>query len=346
MNLIFLGSIIAIILFVFTLFSLTFLNKGKLRRTHVTIFLLFAVLFSVFAAIRDTDIPDTLNYIEIYKGSYVSQGSIEIGYLVLQKVHQFIFGKDYRSFFLMISMINFLVVYIAFTKMNLKYPLLAMGMYTALYGFYFNMIILRSGLAASFVLLAVVYMKDSKVSSILFYLIAISFHSAAIFVLPGLFVLLFKKRLSKKVFITLVAISLIVSILGLDAALYDLITPEWPIIGKYSSHSSLTKITRDPFRLTNFIYASFLIFFMFEARDKNSTYNRLLNFYLVGFVIYAFFSSNSIVGRLFDFYNIVCIVLFALSFEDYKDRKIILIMYYGIVFYSLVLRMFTFMNNM
>ncbi len=296
----------------------------KVKRSNFVSIILFfwcSIIFSVFVSFRSVYVPDTSNYIRIYDISFFSQYDYEKGYILLQSFHKVIFGYSYTSFFAMVAIINLSIIYFVIRKLNLTYPLIAFAIYLSYYGIFNNFIVLRSGLASSFILLSWVYYKENKFKSVIFFLVALFLHSSAVIALPGYFILSFKFRLGKLEYFIAIIIFMFIAILGIDRIFYPLISPNFPIIGDYSSHLS-DNVFWYPLRIPIQMAGVLSLYIVMDMDHDDEEYIKFFNLYLFGFFMYCFTSSLGNSYRLFMYFDLLQFYLISKIAEKYiKDNK-------------------------
>lgn len=162
------SSIILINTLGYFLVIISYLLKEKYTRY---IFVFFILLLTYLAMNRDLNIPDTRDYVELFKefnGSFYSY-RYEKGFLTLIEVLKyFSILNNYKILFGICSLF--------FNKKDIMGGLF---LFNSFYGTYFSLIIIRVGFAFSFLLLSI-YFKRNKILNILFFIVALFFHKSAI----------------------------------------------------------------------------------------------------------------------------------------------------------------------
>jgi hypothetical protein len=136
-----------------------------------------AIPFIILIATRSNLVPDTQNYIDLYKGLFLSNftekvGVYEMAWLILSRCIKFFAGNNYVIFFGVLTTIN--IIIIAFAARRLvrqsneivrnQYFFIALFtiLYMAFFGLYYNAIVLRAGIALSLLVLATTYCVQAK----------------------------------------------------------------------------------------------------------------------------------------------------------------------------------------
>ncbi len=304
---------------------------------NIVIFIWFTIIFSIFAGFRSTLVPDTSAYIRIYGISFFDNAFYERGYILFQSLHKLIFGYNYVTFFMLITAINLTIIYYLSIKLKIKYPLVAVAVYASYYGIFNNFIVLRSGLASSFVLLSWAFFRENKIKSILFFIIAVSFHNSAILGVVGFVILSLDFKLGKREYIAIIVGFMFLGILGVDRIFYQMISPDTALFGKYYIYLE-NNVAWNPLHLGVQSAGLISIYLVMDSDHDDTEYMRYLNLYLVGFLIYSFASSLANGDRIFMIFNVLQFYLLAKVTEKYiDDNKINPVLYLILAYNSLII---------
>ncbi|MCM1263709.1 MAG: EpsG family protein [Butyrivibrio sp.] len=153
-------------------------------------------------------VPDTEVYVAVYETLEISSfdgGSFNLGFLLLMKICQKL-GLPYSVFFGVIAVLNYIIVYAGcrmltentektiidgfYEKKKKPYYCLFSAIYLPYFGFFYNCIVLRQGIAMSLLILAFAFlMREKYIHYVIIVIVAILFHSSAVI---GFSFLLFK----------------------------------------------------------------------------------------------------------------------------------------------------------
>lgn len=160
------------------------------------------IIFSLYIMIVSTRminlVPDTKIYVLVYETLDISSfngGTFNVGFLLLMKICQLL-GLHYSVFFAIIAALNYAIVYRGCriladniegqtfnysVKKKKSYYCVFSAIYLPYFGFFYNCIILRQGIAMSLLILAFAFLVEKKY---IYYMgtviLAILFHSSAV----------------------------------------------------------------------------------------------------------------------------------------------------------------------
>lgn len=160
------------------------------------------IIFSLYIMIVSTRMvaltPDTSNYVSVYETLEITSfdgGSFNVGFLLLMKICQ-ILRLHYSVFFGVIAALNYLIVYMGcrmladnieepttkyFIKKKKPYYCVFSAIYLPYFGFFYNCIVLRQGIAMSLLILSYAFLMNKKYTHyIIIVILAILFHSSAV----------------------------------------------------------------------------------------------------------------------------------------------------------------------
>ncbi|MGD6856663.1 EpsG family protein [Bacillus infantis] len=290
------------------------------------------IFFAIIVASRSVNIvPDTLGYLTAYLSldtftfytSETAPSGFELGFIYLSELIKMFAGPYYFIYFLFITIINLIIIVFSLKNIfetNLKYSniFVAIAIYISYYGFYYNAIVLRAGIAISIILLAAsLALKKKWLVSISLVLLAITFHQSAIIGLVILLILKLKIRFSKKKYfiiwlvIGIVLFSKIGTHFMLDIILYLLnYFPEYNVYIRTLSFSTT---------LTSWNIFYYLLGGLFLTYSKkNDRYYNILNVYYIGILLVALVPGMNILYRMLDYFIVFNFILFHMYILDKK----------------------------
>lgn len=300
----------------------------KKENKFVLYFLIF--IFSITVGIRELSIPDTRAYYNMFKEINtnileINYSYFEFGFIVISKIIKNL-TTNVRVYFGLISVINLLLIIKVFNLLKLN-KVLSLGMiiYFSYYGIYYNMIVLRLGLACSFLMLSIVYLeKNKKINSLILFICSYFFHKSVIY--SGLIFIISKKKLKVKQYFFIILLIGIVYYgqLGkyflkecLDGYVKTYIN-YFPFENRYLIYidNFLESFSENKFEYSfKFLLNYILVIFILIENKYNFFY---LNIVLLGLSIFAFFNNFIAVERVSDLYimfNIINII------QNLNDRK-------------------------
>ena len=232
-------------------------------------------------------------------------------------------GPNYFIYFFIIVIINLTLIVVSLKNIfgrSLKYNnfFIAITIYISYYGFYYNAIVLRAGLAISIVLLAASFALNKRwLISILLILLAVSFHQSAIIGLVILLILKYEIKFSKKTYLIIwvgigvILFSKIGTYFMLDFILY--ILNYFPDYSVYISNLSFSTT------LTSWnIFYYFLGGIFLTYRKDDDRFYSILNIYYIGILLIALVPGMNILYRALDYFTVFNFILFHMYLLDRK----------------------------
>lgn len=177
-------------LYTVILFFCSFLLLNVKSNVNFIFSCLFICLFSYFIGFRVGDL-DYSNY-EIYFErtpdliSYIKDGElyfyVEPGYIYLNSIFKMV-SCNFNFFLFFISIVSISLIFYSYNRMDKNYVLMSiLYIASSLYSMYFTQI--RTGLACSIVMLAIVLLSNGKfICYLILSFLAISIHTSAILIL-------------------------------------------------------------------------------------------------------------------------------------------------------------------
>lgn len=267
--------IVLSIVLIWVFFGKLLLNKK--------VFLLPVLLLSFFAGSRHYTVgTDSFAYASGYLSNlnpddYSFRVEVEYGYQVINYIF-LKFTHEYFWFFLFTSFIVVLSYLVFIKKYSTNYFLsvftfITLGFYT----FHFNT--LRQGIAISLIVVSTfLYINNKKIRSIIFLLLALSFHYSAIIMILFLFLTKIKKiRLEYKITLVFIA-SVFLS--------YDIISILAGVNDKYSNYEVLSEKSGGYLTSTFYSIVAIIVYFLGKnLRRNNVNYILLEQIYLYGIAL-------------------------------------------------------------
>lgn len=163
----------------------------------------------VLSCVRDSTVgTDTQTYVNIFKGSEEYFREIEPGYALFMHIVKVI-SDEQQAFLIASSLLILLPVFFFIDRTSSNRPL-SLLLFVILFNFYFSLSALRQGIAASIILLSLYQLMHGKIKTfIALVLLASSFHTTAIMVLP-IALVFYKYQISKKAALIALIVSFIV----------------------------------------------------------------------------------------------------------------------------------------
>lgn len=307
--------------------------NGKLHVVKFTFshFIFFVICFSLvllcasrpFESTYDTQVYiDWLN--EVKGTSTLSfSGRFRPGFELFSKIILAICRDNYRLYFAVIVIANCIVVFKAISNVN-EYSGNSFILYVGIIGLYYNYIVLRSGLALSFTILAYSYLDKSKKKALVCLLIAVLFHETALIVLVAILLKRLLLPIKKNILYIVSALSVILYLTkSFDRLVFEFVLWIQPHLPAKWFHTYILYLDSTSYKYNISLY--YLICFLltiiiiYRYKDVNSKYDTFLVVNIIGQLFFSLFSTNTIVGRLWD-YMVPATFIFLLP-EVYNHRK-------------------------
>jgi hypothetical protein len=324
---------------IFMGFSFIFLALEEFsNRPKKILGLLILTSFILLASFRSLSVPDTIQYLTSYQYlklelSNIFSNSFEIGFEILSIFIKRFAGSNYILFFGVIAGTNLFLINKVITKYGMTLTIAPLIIYLSYYGFYFNFIILRAGLAFSLLMYSWSLFRNNKIASLILFFISVSFHQSALIGIIGYLVIIISRKVSSKSYIIWLIVIISLYFIRIDLLLYNFIVTFILENNLFVGNRFIFYITNIKFNegisfrfLLNFIVVIFLIF---TKVNKPNYYHDLLNIYMIGMTIVAFFSSFIWIERLSDFLIATNFILITLALNNLKDKylKLLIILF-------------------
>ena len=308
--------------FVFCFILVVILRKRKDWFAR-TVFAVTLVMFIIICAIRSYGFADSATFHDDYYNPRPQR--FEFGYVLFRDICRAIFGPNHQLFFGFIVLLNLAIVMISAKKLGRDVKVFTL-FYIVIVGYISNYITIRQSLAISFILLSIAFyfggrVKASKLFSVLFIAIAVSFHFAAIVLIP-FYIMSFLKIPKNPKFHYVIMVFLILSLyMNLYSHIYSLLIQIGGVFGFHRLDVYLVP-NDGSLHFTSFIFplvmlAMLLLIKPREGSDKLSVSSfSILYIMLAG---YIFFSMMQVYNRFF-FYA-CAFLIYPLTVQDEKATE-------------------------
>lgn len=326
-------------------------NDGKILVCKVKISYLFfstiCISLMMLCALRPfNETYDTRVYIEWLEeiaptSLFQFNGRFRPGFELLSKIILLFSGSNYRIYFAVLVILNCIIVFKAISNID-QFSGISFVLYIGFNGLFYNYIVLRSGLALSFVLLSYSYLNKSRKKAFICLLIAVLFHETSLVVLGAYFFKRYLLPVKKNKLYLLTGISVLLYLSKIfDKFIYNLMLWIHPFLPSSWFHTYILYLDAADANYKISIYyllcffLTFLTIHFYSERIKE--YESFLAINIIGQLGFSLFSANTIVGRLWDYMvPATFIFLFPKIFKGRKDSKLIYLFVFlmGIALYT------------
>lgn len=318
------------LLFVFALMEILPFNQGFGRITKRFLFSIILLLMILFAGLRNKIGIDYFGYEGIYRA--IRNGNLGLINRVIEPFMSILF-KIMPSFILCVLIIATIAVIVKgsiFYKFNDKYVFTALFFYYASEFLFYDMGIIRQGLAIGICLLSIKYLKDRDIRFFALILVATMIHtSSVVFVIMWF---LNNKEYSRKVYygVSLATLGLYMSGKVFTSILIPLMSGTGLIaekIDKFSTYADVD-ITVSIIRRIAFLFLFVEIFKKdiavvsnngrFFKRESTEDTWLYINMFFLSTVLLSFFGTifSMVAGRMTECFYISYIFLYMQIFSD------------------------------
>lgn len=309
------------------------------------IIIFISILFALFCATREIyKSADTVVYYRYFNSLNTSSlseffsinGYYNLGYEFLNKVVKVIFG-EFRVLLFIICLINFFIIWKSIKNSNMNI-FLALLIYIAYFGFYYNYIVLRQGIVISISIYILSNLKRVLWKNLLLIAIAFSFHEVALALVPMLFILRIKSNY-KILSYFLITLSIIMYIFSISNYYLPILFNSKILkkfLGRFADYLILdnSKDISIMF-IINMLITAFLIFLFYKVPNKKNSLP-YLNLAIFSQLLLGLFGGMPILPRVIDIYNTSFIFLIPDILEQIKERSTRCVIATGIIFLSLL----------
>ena len=314
------------LLFVIIVFIELLFIKKKIE-WHTQLYWLIGVALICFSTFRDgNSFPDYVNYVSYYD-SIVREETVfvEYSFVLISYFSNFIFHNVIGIFFIYACLGVTLKLYALRQLSNLCF--LAILIYVANTYLVQELIQIRAGVAAAFLLLCIkpIYDRDLK-KFLLFFLLGFFFHSSAIFILPLWFIN--PKALNNKLWFWVIPFGYAVAILKVNILPFLDIPLIQEKINIYLSVSEQETINIfNVLFLLKCLIAYVFLYYSSVIRHYNKYFFILLKVYILSLFCFLFFSTTPTIAfrsqGLYEVVDFILIPYMIYMFRPWSIGKII-----------------------
>lgn len=263
-----------------------------------------------------------------------SSGHMEFLFELIRNIC-FSLGFSYGMFCFIITLISLFTLRKAFVLMGINNCFIAFLVYLSLFFCNYQFNIIRHGMLASFMLLSMAYLaRGDKFKSSVCVGVSCGFHMMGLIFIPLLF--LFKKTLSRKCFLIIIGISVVVFIADMSGRIMAAF-PFLAMIDRISGYVDTD--LNDSYKLSigtiGFLAISiYAIFFRRVDYESNSIFRITANMVMMGFVVFCVFNAfSAIVQRVGNLLNLGVVFLLPYIWEIIAKCQVKYIVRYLIIIY-------------
>ena len=331
------------------------LSQNQTKLNEKLVFLL-VLLMSMIMAVRDIKVPDTEGYVEWFLKDYgifdFANSPHEKGYTIFSRVFHVVFGDFYQLYFAFFPLFNFYLLSKAsriicsvmthskktivdsiIVPFNILFLFIT---YFSYYGIYHNAIVIRAGVATSLLILSLALLlrnnnKKDIIGSVFYFFLALSFHTSVLVCIPMFWLVrhnlnitndLYRIILTGIFFIYLLSPYLNVIMDPINQLFLVLSSSDNTEFSKFEYYDGSSTFVSDG------ISFKFLFFYLFGwifviNKAKNHVYNRLMNIYIVGLLVWAIFRPILWVERITDFYTFFYVILTMIFVAQNRKKPIV-----------------------
>lgn len=323
-------NLILIICFIFGFFLYPAYNYSK-QFKYFEIF--FVIIFFTFVYLRPSTLPDYEAYIDFYNHLHFSDFifdnglnsfyNYEFGFFGLMHISKSV-GLDFRMFSLLLTVINISIIYQASKRIfkkqflygDVKFFLPFFLIYISYFGFLYNLIVLRAGISITLVFFSLSLFIDRKYFfSILVLFISVFFHRSALVGVIVFSFFYFIPVLSRKSYyvfwfflLALYILRVDISVLNIDVNLILGLSDSKidNLFGSYLAKGF--NVSRYSFRILLYLLS---IPFIIKSCDRNNTFSKLLNIFMLGIFLQILFQGFAAFTRVSDYFTFYSVILYS-----------------------------------
>lgn len=311
------------ILIILSLLFHYFGKEKKIKNTKYIFWGLITLLFLV-SAFRYNVGQDYQHFVDVYH--WIEEGLpggnyVEIGYKAINYFIQILpFSNVYLLFIITSAIINFGFGYVIYKNVEKKYWFLAIFIFMGSGIFFASLNLIRQYIAIIITTFAVTYILQKKyIVSILLVLLASSFHTSALIMVPFLlFYLIFKNQKYEKVLLILYVLSLIFMVVDLRQImdLFLFIIPErweWYLQSEFLTSRNYSAIVK---QLVPNILLLYALWKRKEILERNRNYDIYILMFFANVFITNCFYGVLVLLRLSYFFDISLVFVIPIIFES------------------------------
>lgn len=292
-------------------------TKSKRKCFYIGTFTV--LVFAILAATRSVRFPDTIPYIDFF---YNGSDNIEKGYLILAAIVKFFFGDSPRILFFIIALLNGFIYLRIITNSDFRYPIIVLALVYSYYGIFLNFVVLRAGIANSFILLAIFSFEKSKIRFWFYFVIAMLFHKTSLFLLPAFFIMSINKKFSRPIYFLIIAFMYAYSLVGVDRFIGPFIYDLGIFGDRINYYFTPTKLYWQLIDFGVIYYVITTSYLVLESKGREDWYFRLLNVYMFGFITSLSISTFANSIRVFDLFLPLSSYMIGYTLSD-KENKVL-----------------------
>lgn len=306
----------------------------KLTFDQALIFLI-CLFLAILCATRPVNTTyDTGVYVEWFnsiKGTplWNQSGRFRPAFEFFSRLFLWIFRGNSTAVFSCYVLLNCLVVSKAINNFDLEYGNgISFIIYVCFLGLYYNYIVIRAGIALSFVILGLSYIDKNKLKMTISFIIAILFHETALIVFVCLFLVKLFLKIRKERLYILLGVSVILYFTKITDLLFNsLLNMLYPHLPSRWFHTYILYISAESVThsLSLYYVACFIItaICIFRMDGRDNLYKTFLAINIEGQFIFSLYSGNTIMGRIWD-YMVPATYLYLLpkAFDERSNSKI------------------------
>lgn len=310
-------------------------KRFNLKISNIIVFFPF-LLFIAFSKSPDTQAYRSFFILADYNLSNIQGTEFAIGFQILTKIIKLVVGSSFEMYMFLITLLNILIVIyslnvllkntilneqVEFFKFDI---LLALMMYFAYFGIYYNGIAIRANFAITTIYLILAIIGNGKynlfkiLSIIGLFCLASLFHTSAII---GVFVILIfylSGRFSQVTYVLLLIIIGAFYFSGLSKTIvHDFLNLNiFEFILNSFYNDGIAEIDRysrnveiiDQISI-KFIFQYVVSFILIFPKSQPAIYYKYLNIYFAGIIIYGILGSMQVLTRVQDFFSFSLFIL-------------------------------------
>ncbi|MGL6115406.1 MAG: EpsG family protein [Cetobacterium sp.] len=314
-----------ILLFLNIILILISFFKSLKKKWNILLFLLVVYFYTYNLFLTKLNVD-----LEYYKSSYFRNLNslfdlrLEKGYVLLVNIFNY-FKIDFLQFHLIVFLfIIFSFVYVAYRNYGELY--LAAILFLSYYGMYYTHVVIRIGIATGIIIYIFQEKKINKYVQLCLIYFATYFHSTAIIYI--LYLLIPNKLYSKKKYMILFLIGYICYYSRIGLVIYNkfkFIAIKY--IPKYSYYLLMDKNSLGfsiRYLMWSLIIVLLLMLVSYKSISNKKELGKILNFYILGFLIYSIFGFFETIDRIGDIFFIVqYLVILGFGLGIKKEYKIL-----------------------
>ena len=350
----------AIILFSFiSCFLLVLQKSNNYNNLNKLLYIFSSIIFAYFIGIRTSDVPDTEAYILFYNEtnpfslSDFNNSSFEIGFQVLTKILKILTGGNVSYYFMSVCLINFTLLNFTlknFTNNKGSFIIIGLNLYIAFFGLFYNGIVMRQGLALSFICYAVslIYLsnetnsKVEKMKVVICLVLAFFMHLSSIIGIVVWFLFKNMKGKSNKYYTIILVLSVLIYFSKLGLIFLSIFTAFLDFLfsffhgtqfAKYLFYQALLEdITFEVSFKILFFYFVALLILLIHFKDNLLKQNILFRIYMIGVILVSIFGFIGQISRILDYFLIFSVFVLYKEFlriEKFDSRLLFLVLVLG-----------------